>query len=1078
MAHPPCTRARFACALTLATALLLAPAAAGAVSRHEGATKAVSALGAPGASGPVIVFALNSPSPAHTRVTQRGAGKLVIKNGKQRAFVFYEDLGPFRAYPHAGRVALVGAKSGTVRLSNTFSRAPLVNGKLPAYLKSSAAYGSSQYRVFARLANTLVAPASPSNPDATGGGIGPNKSPNADDQSVVAKQNRPRHITLTASDENGDFLIFAITQPPDHGTLSGSPTDLTYTPNPGYVGADKFGFKAYDDTSQSNTGHVSIDVRPLGSPPTTATSAGCTAYNARAAAVVVDGLVTASDPDDTTLAGATVRIAANFQDGDDLLFTDQNGISGSYDDTTGVLTLSGDTSVANYQAALRSVRYRNLSTAHPALTKDIAFTVNDAGSDSAAATKQVCITPGGPNQNPIGEVTSEGAVNYTENDGPVPVDVGFVALDDGATLSGATVKFTASQGSSDEETGGAGGGGSVFNFFPEDKLAFTDQHGITGSYNSLTGVLTLSGTASVANYQTALASVTYENTSENPVPDPRTIRFQVTDSDGANSVPSTRDVYVTPVNDAPVVTPSAGSASYTEGDPATTIDAALTAGDVDNTTLTGGQVRISNGFQSGDALVFVNTATISGVYDTGTGVLTLSGTASVADYQTALQSIQFRGTSDDPSATKTIEYVVNDGALDSSPATKDIAVTAVNDPPALSATASTLSYAENAGPVAVDAGITASDPDSTTFAGATVQITGNFSSSQDQLAFTEQNGITGSYDGDTGTLTLSGPASVAEYQAALQSVTYENASDNPSADTRTVTFQVDDGGAANNLSNQVTRDISVTPSNDAPVVTTSGGSTTYNATTGADVPADGSVAATDADDTSLESAQVRISDGFQSGDALVFADQSGISGVYDTGTGVLTLTGPAPVESYQAALQSVTFHTTAASPGTSRTVEFLVNDGDAGSNTATKAIDITTPPPNIAPVVTTSDGATPYGNGDPAVAVDGGVTVSDANDTNLEGARVSVTGGYEAGTDTLTFEDQGAITGTYDPENGILTLSGTASIADYQTALQSIKFQTSGAAVEPSKTIQFVVNDGEADSNAATKTLTVGPPTF
>src|SRR4051794_14461137 len=489
MAHPPCIRARFACALTLATALLLAPAAAGAVSRNEAATEAVSALGAPGASGPVIVFALNSPSPAHTRVTQRGAGKLVIKNGKQRAFVFYEDLGPFRAYPHAGRVALVGAKSGKVRLSGTFSRALLVNGKLPAFLKSSAAYGSSQYRVFARLANTLVEPAAPQNsePTAPGGSTGPNKSPNADDQSVVAKQNSPRHITLTASDENGDFLIFAITQPPDHGTLSGSPTDLTYTPDPGYIGNDKFGFKAYDDTSQSNTGHVTIDVRPLGSPPTTTTSAGCTAYNARAAAVVVDGLVTASDPDDTTLAGATVRIAANFQDGDDLLFTDQNGISGSYDDSTGVLTLSGDASVANYQAALRSIRYRNLSTSHPALTKDIAFTVNHAGSDSAAATKQVCITPGGPNQKPIGEVTAEGALNYTENDGPVPVDVGFVALDDGATLSGATVKFTSSQGSSDEETGGGGGGGSVFNFFPgEDKLAFTDQNGITGSYDSLT----------------------------------------------------------------------------------------------------------------------------------------------------------------------------------------------------------------------------------------------------------------------------------------------------------------------------------------------------------------------------------------------------------------------------------------------------------------------------------------------------------------------------------------------------------------------------------------------------------------
>jgi hypothetical protein len=240
---------------------------------------------------------------------------------------------------------------------------------------------------------------------------------------------------------------------------------------------------------------------------------------------------------------------------------------------------------------------------------------------------------------------------------------------------------------------------------------------------------------------------------------------------------------------------------------------------------------------------------------------------------------------------------------------------------------------------------------------------------------------------------------------------------------------------------------------------------------------DGALATTDADDTNLESAQVRISDGFQSGDQLVFAAQSGISGVYDTGTGVLTLTGSAPVESYQAALQSVTFHTTAASPGTSRTVEFLVNDGDAGSNAATKAIDVTTPPPNVAPVVTTSLGSTSYGNGDPAVVVDSGVTVTDVDDTNIESARVRVSGGFEAG-DTLTFADQSTISGTFDPENGILTLTGSASVADYQTALQSVGFQTSGAAVEPSKTIEFVVNDGDADSNAATKTVDVGPPTF
>ena len=39
----------------------------------------------------------------------------------------------------------------------------------------------------------------------------------------------------------------------------------------------------------------------------------------------------------------------------------------------------------------------------------------------------------------------------------------------------------------------------------EDVLGFTNQNGITGSYNSCDRVLTLSGTRGVANYQAALA---------------------------------------------------------------------------------------------------------------------------------------------------------------------------------------------------------------------------------------------------------------------------------------------------------------------------------------------------------------------------------------------------------------------------------------------------------------------------------------------------------------------------------------------------------------------------------------------
>ncbi|MEO5379115.1 MAG: hypothetical protein H7832_15240, partial [Magnetococcus sp. DMHC-6] len=61
---------------------------------------------------------------------------------------------------------------------------------------------------------------------------------------------------------------------------------------------------------------------------------------------------------------------------------------------------------------------------------------------------------------------------------------------------------------------------------------------------------------------------------------------------------------------------------------------------------------------------------------------------------------------------------------------------------------------------------------------------------------TNQAGITGSWDAATGTLTLSGTASKADYETALRSITYQNNNaDNPSVATRTVTFSVTDSNS-------------------------------------------------------------------------------------------------------------------------------------------------------------------------------------------------------------------------------------------------------------------------------------------
>ena len=114
--------------------------------------------------------------------------------------------------------------------------------------------------------------------------------------------------------------------------------------------------------------------------------------------------------------------------------------------------------------------------------------------------------------------------------------------------------------------------------------------------------------------------------------------------------------------------------------------------------------------------------------------------------------------------------------------------------------------------------LTITDVDDTNIESATVAITSGFVPGEDVLGFSDQNGITGnsSYDPDTGilTLTLTGSASLAAYEAAFKSVTYENTSDDPSAGTRTLSFTVNDGDLD---SNTVTRQINVIPVADAPI---------------------------------------------------------------------------------------------------------------------------------------------------------------------------------------------------------------------------------------------------------------------
>ncbi len=262
------------------------------------------------------------------------------------------------------------------------------------------------------------------------------------------------------------------------------------------------------------------------------------------------------------------------------------------------------------------------------------------------------------------------------------------------------------------------------------------------------------------------------------------------------------------------------------------------------------------------------------------------------------------------------------------------AVVVLNTTPLIDGTASALAYDENDGAVPVDPAVLASDNEDLDFASATISIIGGFESTEDELVFIDQLGITGSYNSGTGVLTLSGDASIDDYNTALQSVSYLNSSEDPVESTRTVEFIIND---ATEDSAPFTRDINVSALNDPPVLDGTTGSTEFVAPP-PDFTVNSTFSISDFDDTQIESATIRVvesaSNNFVDGDELIFADQLGITGSYNATTGILDLSGTAVLADYATALNSINYNYTP--PGVSnlntRRVEFSVSDGDASSN--------------------------------------------------------------------------------------------------------------------------------------------------
>lgn len=557
-----------------------------------------------------------------------------------------------------------------------------------------------------------------------------------------------------------------------------------------------------------------LDVVAVNDAPQLSTTSGPLAYTENDPATAVDPGLAASDADSAQLTGATVSVASGYVSGADQLgFTDQSGITGSWDTGSGALTLSGNASVADYQAALRTVTYRNLSDDPAPGSRSIDFRVSDGTSQSAIASRGVTVTA--VNDAPDLSLPTAGALVYEEKDPATAIDPDAVLADpDSASFSSATATIS---------------GGFVSG---EDVLSLlAPVSGITDSYDAGTGVLTLTGPASRADFEAALRAVAYRNTSNNPSTALRTVTLQAEDSAGASTPQRTRQVAVGPANDAPEATTTGTALAYAENDPATAVDSGLTVEDPDSADLSSATVQLTGGYVEGeDVLAFPGAAGITGSWEASTGKLTLTGSATLAAYQAALRSVTYANLSDNPPAgTRTATIVVNDGLDPSEAATRSIEVSVANDAPDVQLSGGSASYTENAAPTAIDAGLTVVDPDSAEIASATVALTGGFQSTEDALSLTAPvSGISDSYNASTGVLTLTGPATKADFQAALRAVAYANSSEKPKTAARTVSFTLTDPEGASGAAR--TRTLNVTAVNDTPVAAADGSGSTDEAT--------------------------------------------------------------------------------------------------------------------------------------------------------------------------------------------------------------------------------------------------------
>jgi hypothetical protein len=730
------------------------------------------------------------------------------------------------------------------------------------------------------------------------------------------------------------------------------------------------------------------------------------------------------------------------------------------------------------------------------------YTIQDGDGDTSTAKLKIDINT--RPQTDLNGAACGGADNqaaFVEDHGAIQIAPDATISEDGPLIASMTVTLTNRPDGNAESLG-----------LNADALNLVAQTGgtVTWSYNAATGVLTITGNSKPSWYESFLQGVVYNNTSDTPNTAERHVTVVVKDFDpdtnvSQSSTVHTVDISVSPWNDAPDATINPVSFAANEdqsinlsGKLGNTLNMMISDPDSGNDdvtvtiSVTEGKLTVEDGW--------------TGVTITNNNSMSVTLKGSVAEINNLLKEsnggyVKYVDENNTPTHDVTLTLKVNDngenggGGAKFDQATATIYVTAVNDKPVTDLNGNSngqdnsASFVEDSPAVKIAPNGKISDVDSSNLTSMTVTITNVKDGSAESLSVNPAllpGGVTANYA--NGVLTISGPASVAAYQTILQNIVYNNSSDTPNTTSRSVTVVVNDGSLN---SDSHTSTISVTPHNDAPTAQIFPPS--YAAAEDQSINLTGKIGAqvnmligdpdSASDDVyvtlSVTQGKLDVNVG-STGVSIISGDNSASVGIRGSVTEINNLLK-------ESGSGYVKYVNDSNNPAAHVTLTLAVNDdgqnGTGGDQTAsaTTTIDIT--PVNDKPVTDLNGGSSgqdssaSFVEDGPAVKIAPNGTISDVDSSNLASMTVTITNVKDGSAESLAINPAllpGGVTANY--ANGVLTISGPASVATYQTILQNIVYNNSSDTPNTtSRSVTVVVNDGSLNSDSHTSTISVTP---